>query len=316
VAEGNRYPWVEIAVLAAVIFLLATSIYFRNWTGYALGLFSFTPIVLSYIYFSRRLFFLSGFLLLALFILLTGWIEAIFLLFSYLASSVIIAELLKRNRAPEWVVLSGAVPSLISGAGLWMTQAYRNHEDPIRFFREITLQNLKETVQYYERIGMDREKIEILNASLNDLASWFLYLFPGIYIAGLSFMIYLNYLLVRYVLTRLQKEGYAFSPLINWHAPDTLVWGFILSGLLVLIPLGGTKILGGNLLILFMLLYFLQGLALVAHFFRKKGVRSFWQGMTYVLFLLWPLLGLVVALFGLFDIWIDFRKVRGGEQAA
>lgn len=309
-ADGRKYPWFEIAVIVAVIFFLGTSIYYRNWTGFAVGLISFAPIVLFYLHYSRKLFLAASVILTLLFLSLTNWIEALFLIATYLASSVLMAEMFRRKRAPEEIVLSGIFPSLFSGIGLWIIQALRIHESPARYFKEITLQNLKETVQYYERIGMDKEKIDILNASLNDLASWFLYLFPGVYVAGLIFMIFLNYLLVRFVLLKIGKGEYIFQPLASWHASDQLVWGFIASGILLLFPPGESKILGGNLLIVFMLLYFFQGLALVAYFFERRGVKPLWQFFSYLLLLVWPLLGLIVALFGLFDIWLDFRKLR------
>jgi uncharacterized protein YybS (DUF2232 family) len=310
VADGRRNPWIEIAVIIAVVFFLATSIYYRNWTGFAVGLFSFTPIVLFYLYYAKQVFAAASLFLAALFFILFGWVEAPFLIFAYLCSSVVIAEMLRRARPPEQVILAGIFPSLISGVALWFIQASRIHQNPIHYFREITLQNLKETVLYYERIGMDREKIDVLNASLNDLASWFLNLFPGIYVSGLIFMFFVNYLLVRFILIKLEKEGFLFKPLSSWHASDHLVWGFIFSGILLMLPVAETKILGGNLLIVFMLLYFFQGLALIADYFKKRGVKTFWQVVSYILLLVWPLLGVVVALFGLFDIWIDFRKIR------
>lgn len=309
-ADGKKYPWMEIALIIAVIFFLGTSIYYRNWTGFAVGLFSFTPIVLFYIYYSKKVFFLASLFLITLFFLLSGWIEAIFLIFSYLLSSILMGELIRRKRPPEEIVLAGMFPSFISGMGLWFVQAFRNHESPINYFKQITLQNLKETVQYYERIGMDKEKIDLLNSSLNDLASWFLYLFPGIYISGLIFMIFLNYLLVRFILIKLEKEGYHFKSLTVWMVSDHLVWGFIISGIFLVLPNWEIKILGGNLFIIFTLLYFFQGLALVANYFKKRGVKTIWQFFSYIMLLIWPLLGLVVALAGLFDIWVDFRKVR------
>ncbi|MFI5303554.1 MAG: DUF2232 domain-containing protein [Nitrospiria bacterium] len=313
-ADGRKYPWVEIAVIIAVIFFLATSIYYRNWTGFAAGLFSFTPIIIFYIYYSKKVFISASVILAATLLLYAGWLEGLFLIFTYICSSIIMGELLRKARPPEQIVLAGMFPSFISGIGLWFLQAYRNHEGPINYFRQITLQNLKETVQYYEKIGMDKDKIDILNASLNDLASWFLYLFPGIYIAGLIFMFFLNFLLVRYILIKLEKREYLFHPLTSWFASDHLVWGWIASCILLMLPVGEIKVVGGNLLIVFSLLYFLQGLALVAYYFKKRGVRTIWQFFSYFILLIWPLLGIVVALFGLFDIWIDFRKIRIGTS--
>jgi uncharacterized protein YybS (DUF2232 family) len=157
---------------------------------------------------------------------------------------------------------------------------------------------------------MDKEKIDYLNASLNDMATVIFYLFPAVYLIGLIFIIFLNFLLTRFILMKMESPGVQFNPLTSWFASDSLVWGLIGSGALVMVPSAIAKVIGGNLLILFMLLYFFQGLALMSDFFKRKEVRLFWQVLSYMLLLIWPLLGVAVALLGLFDIWIDFRKVR------
>lgn len=292
---------------------LATSIYFRNWTGFAVGLFSFTPLVLFYLHYQWKVFIPVSLLLAVGFFLVLGKHEAVFLISTYILSSIIIGEMIRRRIAIERVVLAGIIPPLISGAGMWFFQAFKNHVDPVSSFYSLIQQNLKGTIQYYEKIGIDKETIEFLNSSLNDLTTVIFYLFPGMYLIALIFTIFLNYLLVRFILIKLETPALHFSPLTSWFAPDHCVWGLIFSCALLILPFPIGKIIGGNLFLLFMLLYFFQGLALVADFFKKKEVRHFWQAFSYFLLLIWPLLSAVVALFGLFDLWIDFRKIRQVE---
>jgi len=308
--SGKKRPWSEPAIIVAVILFLATSIYYRNWTGFAVGLFSFTPIVLFYLCYPFRYFLVASLILVAVFLIFFGIDEAPFLVFTYLISSMICGELIRRERPPEQVVLGGIFPSVVSGISLWFIQAYQRHQNPVSYFRDITLQNLNETVRYYEKIGMDRETIEFLKNNLNDVARWFLNLFPGIYLAGVTMMIFLNYLLIRFLLVRLEKQEMVSQSLTLWHPPDSMVWGLIGAGFLILFPPSLLKILGGNLMMLFCLLYFFQGLALVADYYKRKNVRMFWRNLSYLMLLVWPLLGMIVAFFGLFDIWIDFRKIR------
>ncbi|MHB8481792.1 MAG: DUF2232 domain-containing protein [Nitrospiria bacterium] len=309
-AIGKKSPWVEIAFITVVTLFLATSIYYRNWTGFAVGLFSFTPLALFYLQYQWKVFLPVSFLLATGFFLFLGKYEALFLVFTYLVSSIIIGEMTRRGKPVEQVVLTGIIPPLLSGTGMWFLQALKNHIDPILSFYQLIRQNLNETIHYYEKIGMDKEKIDFLNASLNDLTTVIFYLFPGMYLIGLIFTIFLNYLLVRFILIKLNTLVLRFTPLTSWFAQDYWVWGFIFSGILLILPFPPAKIIGGNLFLLFMLLYFFQGLALVADFFKRRNIRPFWQAISYFLLLIWPLLSSVVALFGLFDIWADFRKVR------
>jgi uncharacterized protein YybS (DUF2232 family) len=65
-----------------------------------------------------------------------------------------------------------------------------------------------------------------------------------------------------------------------------------------------------NLLTVSLPLYFMQGLAIVRYFFRRRNVPGFIQGISYILILLLNPLPLVVTGFGIFDLWADFRKPR------
>ncbi|MBI3606192.1 MAG: DUF2232 domain-containing protein [Nitrospirae bacterium] len=308
--NGKKFPWIEIAIITVFSFFLISSIYYRNWTGFAVSLFSFTPLILSYLHFPKKVFVSISFMLVFAFFLFFERYEALFLISTYLFSSIIIGEMIQKKRPAEQIVLAGILPPFVSGTAMWFYQAVKSHTKPLAYSYQVILQNLKETILYYEKIGMDKEKIDYLNASLNDMATVIFYLFPSVYLIGLIFIIFLNFLLTRFILMKMETPGVQFNPLTSWFASDSLVWGLIGSGALVIVPSAIAKVIGGNLLILFMLLYFFQGLALMSDFFKRKEVRLFWQVLSYMMLLIWPLLGAAVALLGLFDIWIDFRKVR------
>jgi uncharacterized protein YybS (DUF2232 family) len=56
--------------------------------------------------------------------------------------------------------------------------------------------------------------------------------------------------------------------------------------------------------------YFLQGLAILIHFLESRNVPVFFWTLIFFVIVLQPLLiGVAVGL-GIFDIWIDLRKIR------
>jgi uncharacterized protein YybS (DUF2232 family) len=65
-----------------------------------------------------------------------------------------------------------------------------------------------------------------------------------------------------------------------------------------------------NLLTVLLPIYFLQGLAIVNHFFRKKGVSPLLQTLGYLLIAVLNPFPLIVTGVGIFDLWADFRKPR------
>ncbi len=113
-------------------------------------------------------------------------------------------------------------------------------------------------------------------------------------------------------LNLLARDEYRISgfPFHLWKLPEMLIWGLIGAGALTLFPSGIIAVAGFNLLLVMLAAYFLQGLAIVGHFFRKKGLPPALRALGYILVVtLNPLLVVVTGL-GVFDLWIDFRKPR------
>lgn len=101
----------------------------------------------------------------------------------------------------------------------------------------------------------------------------------------------------------------------TWICPDRFVWGGIVGGFLMVTRVPPLVTIGINAVILMGALYFFQGVAIVSFLFKKKKVPLGFRVMGYILIGLSQFLPIVVAALGLFDIWIDFRKVRPGVVA-
>ena len=139
----------------------------------------------------------------------------------------------------------------------------------------------------------------------------------------------LMYFVTRAML-RLQKISFApLGRFRDWHISEYLVWVFILGG--GLYHLESTRLVGINVLLGLVFLYYLQGCAVIASLLKLKRIGRFFRVLTYgLLFLQVPYLfvglGLlltsytegnvsfslptivVVAGIGLADVWIGFRK--------
>ena len=63
-----------------------------------------------------------------------------------------------------------------------------------------------------------------------------------------------------------------------------------------------------NLLIVIISLYFVQGMAVIDHFFNRFVVPAFARFIFYLLLAVQPFLALAVAVLGIFDLWGDFRS--------
>jgi ABC-type uncharacterized transport system fused permease/ATPase subunit len=93
----------------------------------------------------------------------------------------------------------------------------------------------------------------------------------------------------------------------EFRLPDPVVWLFIAA---LLGSFGGFKLplvetVSVNVMNISLMLFFLQGLAVVTKFFETARISFFWQALMMFLILMY--LFLFVAVLGLMDFWLDFR---------
>jgi uncharacterized protein YybS (DUF2232 family) len=100
-----------------------------------------------------------------------------------------------------------------------------------------------------------------------------------------------------------------YGALDHWKAPEPLVWGVIAAGVLMLVPNFPARIVGLNGLLVYMVVYFFQGIAIVAFYFRKKQVPRVARLLFYGIIGVQQVVMLAVIGVGFFDTWFNFRKL-------
>ncbi len=95
--------------------------------------------------------------------------------------------------------------------------------------------------------------------------------------------------------------------LADLRLPDGVIWLFIgaLLGAFGGFEVRGVEATSVNILNVSFVLFFFQGIAVVAKFFEKLRMGSFWQFVFMLLIVVH--LFLFVSLVGLTDYWLDFR---------
>lgn len=129
----------------------------------------------------------------------------------------------------------------------------------------------------------------------------------GAFAAALVFQWLLGLFLGRWWQALLYNPGGFGAEFRELRLPRVLgVAGLVLLAVIGLFPGPG---LVPDLVIVLMPLYFLQGLAVVHHLHRARGLHPGWLfGLYVLLVVLLPHAELLVACVGLVDIWADFRS--------
>lgn len=135
--------------------------------------------------------------------------------------------------------------------------------------------------------------------------------YPAFVLVGSLVSAMANYGLLRLVWGRLYGPGlFSNRTFSEWICPENLVWGFIAASLALFMGQGMVADVGLNLFVIMMVVYFAQGMSIVIHFLKSRKVPIFFWIVLFIFIFAQPLLIGLVAGLGVFDIWVDFRKLR------
>ena len=138
-------------------------------------------------------------------------------------------------------------------------------------------------------------------------------LLPGLLVTNMALVAWLNVVLSRQIIFSL-GWGAADPPLYLWAAPEWLIFVLLGSGFLLLVPVTGARFFGLNLLMVTAVLYFCQGVAVVATWFHRLGLPRLLRMVGYPLLFLNPFFFVIITL-GLLDLWLDFRRLHQPKDA-
>ena len=166
----------------------------------------------------------------------------------------------------------------------------------------------------YRDMGASEENISIAAESVEGIVYIALRILPSIVVVATLFLVWTNLLLARFLFQSKRLFYPDFGRLNQWKAPEPLVWAVIASGILLLVGNSGITMIGINSLIILMMIYFFQGIAIVSFYLEKKQFPRLLRIMLYGLIAMQQLLLLLVIAVGFFDTWIDFRRERKVEN--
>uniref|UniRef100_A0A831UAM8 DUF2232 domain-containing protein n=1 Tax=Geobacter metallireducens TaxID=28232 RepID=A0A831UAM8_GEOME len=172
---------------------------------------------------------------------------------------------------------------------------------------------LEQTAEFYKARGASGEELQFLKEGLAQVGALFSQIYPAMLLVSLAAVAGINLLVVARFRNRL-KIPVPDTTISRFKNPEHLVWGLIVAGFSLLIDNGVVQAAALNVVVVAAFLYFMQGLAVVAHFFAAHRVPALFRVLFYVLLVLQAYLALAVALLGLFDLWADFRRPRIREN--
>lgn len=177
-------------------------------------------------------------------------------------------------------------------------------------------------ISFYRSLGVAESELERAQTFLTQLVETARLTLPALLLLTVVGNAGLNYLAARLVLGKLGYKLREIPPFSRWRLTWPFGWGYIAG--LVLNTVGQMRSMplvsraGLNLLVVFDMLFLMQGLALCWFFMDRYRVNTVVR-LVFVAFAFFnPLIARVLSWVGLFDAWFDFRKLStegGGRRA-
>ncbi|MBF0300265.1 MAG: DUF2232 domain-containing protein [Oligoflexia bacterium] len=287
--------------------------------SFILSIFTPTPLALISIFQGRKKGILFQLILLVLvFIFATKIFGEQLIFWAYLFSiifSISISEIISRNIHPiKGLLISSAIIllSLSLMTGLWSLSIQGSIKDfVIKKVENISTEFKNNEKKYFPQKNKEARETAIVFSRPELLADEVIKTLPLTIFIGVIFTLWINLaLLFRFLVRSKNKIEYSYNikDLLHFKVPDYFIWPLIT---LLALMLAGSHIhqnigiIAKNLLFCLGLFYFFQGFGILIELFDLLKLEGFFRSLLIVLTVItsyW-----ILALVGLFDLWVDFR---------
>lgn len=291
--------WTFLLYLAGII----------PFIGQAVAMLAPVPLIISYVRNGR----LSGVAALgiacAIVFGLGGWQSAVLLvLFGLMAIGA--GEGMLRRMRHESVVIFGGILPLAAGIIILVIYYGIGGVDPLSGAETYMRESISYVVRIYTELGFT-EAAERVSSISDRLVFYLTRLIPAFVVSTVLVQVSCCYGLARIIILRREAgdAGLVRGRFSEWHAPDKWVWGLIAALGFVIIQPHPMKIASWNLLLVFGLVYTVQGMAVIEYYLSRASLPAFVRVLIFAVLLALPAAVLIPVL-GLLDVWADFRKTR------
>jgi uncharacterized protein YybS (DUF2232 family) len=279
--------------------------------GMLVGMFTPVPLILLYLQRGKITGLITITAVGLALLVLVGPQLAIAFIAAYGVMAAAMAETTRLSFSFEKIVLISALaPAVLTLLMLFIGLAGEGGSS-MKALEDTLRSEAESYIQVLEKSGETPEKLKEIRKSVEESIPTAARVFPSFILISALVGAVINFLAVRYLWLRFYTRQYFEGMDVSrWMLPDVMVWVLIASVGSMLFGPGISQMAGMNLAIILLFLYFLQGLSVVTHILKSKKFPRWAWIIVFILIPLNPMFfGLVVGM-GLFDIWVDFRKIR------
>jgi uncharacterized protein YybS (DUF2232 family) len=234
----------------------------------------------------------------------------VFLCLGSAITGLVLSVLFKRQFSIGAVIFWGTASVLLMEALILFFAGMSKNQGPGEMILGYFQANLAEYMRIYESSGLDKDKLSQLKQAFDLLSKLAARVYPALIIIGTGLVAWLNVVLSKSLFRKGKINYPTFVDTDKWLTPELLVWGVIAAGFALFLPATGIRFAAENILLVLFAIYVFHGLSILMFFFNKHKVPKWARIGMYILIMLQQLFLVLLAVAGLFDQWVDFRRLR------
>jgi len=264
--KGQSLLFTAAGIAITLLCLLGAS-----WIG-PLGSFLnlLTPIAAAYV--GMRFGLRPGIVIIVVVSALLQQLATTYTLAAYIGifgvSSLLLPAFLRRRIPWDRSVLYTTGGSLVATVTMIIAAVVVSGVGLQDLINQIIQSEVQQAMQIYRDTGFSAAQLQEMQQVMDGMAGFIRESFYGLYVVSLLVVQVLCLLLLQ----RFKGSSYRISgiPFPRWRVPSGAIWLLIAAGFSLLVPVDIVAMVGRNLLIVLLPLYFLQGMAVVCSFLQKK----------------------------------------------
>jgi uncharacterized protein YybS (DUF2232 family) len=247
-----------------------------------------------------------------LIMLAAGWAAGLGYAVTFGLASVIISWMIERKRPFEQIVIAASC-AMLGAAVLAALAAASSPEALADALRHALAAGMAHGEDLYKTLGIENGISAEARNSVLDIT---VRVSPALMALSAAFAVLANLAVFWRWLNR-DRIGYRlFGDLARWSTPDWLIWVLLATGFTLFVPLSAVRTAALDGFIFVAAIYFCQGLAIMAFYFKMLAMPSLARGLIYVVTGIQPVLTALVCVAGVFDMWVDFRRLKPPRHEA
>tara|TARA_Y100000031_G_scaffold32682_1_gene36520 strand:- start:357 stop:1310 length:954 start_codon:yes stop_codon:yes gene_type:complete len=292
-----------------LVFLLLAMFVPPLWV--VVGILAPVPLIFVYLRWGRGVGMVLFGLVFGVLFSLVGYKQAVLFFAEYAVLAAVLSETIQFKLSFDKCILFSTLVSAALLIILLLFLSADRESTLVEFFQEQIEGHFQLSMEALQAMGDKPEELKAMREFASVASGAMAQAYLSFITIGILVTAVVNYYMVRLLWSRIYGPG-LFHParFSGWVVPEQAIWVLIGSGGLLFFAEGILATLGLNLLSLVLVVYFLQGLAILIHFLDSRNVPVFFWVLIFFVIVLQPLLiGVAVGL-GIFDTWIDLRKIR------